>query len=71
MSTDSKPVIQLPNAWNTTKIISLVPQNWRNVEVFIGDSIGNGVKIRRVSLHTNRSGRRVVLLHAKESEPQE
>lgn len=42
-----------------------IPRSWGKVEIAIGTCLGDAVRIRRVSLHRDSAGRRVVLLHDK------
>lgn len=46
-----------------SQLMAFVPKDWRNAEVAIGVCIGTAKKIRRVSLHKNESGRRIILIH--------
>lgn len=64
----SEKLTILPKRWTTSDLIKLIPQNWRNVEVCIGNTVGDAKIVRRISLHTNNTGKRVILLHQEEIE---
>lgn len=42
---------------------SQIPKSWQDCPIAIGDSIGSAVVIRRISLHQDSEGNRVILLH--------
>lgn len=48
------------------ELCDLIPAHWRNAEIYIANGIGNAIPIKRVSLHTDSSGRKVILLHDEE-----
>lgn len=54
--------------WSTSDILKMVPQNWRKAEVMIGTSIGSAQPVGRISLHRNKTGKQVVLIHKEELE---
>lgn len=44
-------------------VIAQIPPGWRSAQVCIGTSVGRANIVRRVALHRDASGRRVVVLY--------
>lgn len=52
--------------WTMNDLLQLIPGEWRDVKVSVGDNINRAHQIKRVALHVNRNGSRVIVLHDNE-----
>lgn len=55
--------------WTMSNLLDQIPVEWRDVPVCIGDSIGRATRVKRVTLHSNRNGSRVIVIHETEIQP--
>ena len=44
-------------------LFAAIPSEWMDAEITIGTSLGGAIPIKRVSLHVDAAGRRVVIIH--------
>jgi hypothetical protein len=45
------------------EMLKQIPTRWRDAEITIGDSIGAAKTVRRVALHRDDTGRKVVVIY--------
>ena len=53
----------MKNIKTVRELLARIPVSWRDAEVAISDSISAVRAVRRVSLHENADGKRVVIIH--------
>jgi hypothetical protein len=60
------PACNPPDAAMTVADMLLqIPQRWRAAEIAIGNSIGDALPVKRIALHRDRNGRRVVAMYSE------
>lgn len=60
---DSNPIRTVNNA------LELIPVEWRDAELFVGDTNGRIIRVLKISLEQNTIGRRVVVLSVSDFSP--